>query len=196
APSARAANDHVVVAGLGAGIHTFDKADDVRSDPFMKDIDDGITTFIGAEWYFLGDLGLGLRDTTILSGRLGEEGGLRKTDTVEFNTFMLTINYMPLVIMDGYTRMGVLAGHGKATYKRTINYIIEESFEAAGSATMKGIYLDWGGDEFGARLGYNTLNTKLGRINMGGGSRLDVDISGSHWYFTLRMAFGPNTSFQ
>lgn len=187
APRAEAKNEHVVVAALGAGYHTFNKRDGVRKDPFYNDITGGLTSYVSADWFFADRFGLGLRDTTVLSGGLRDIGGVRTVDTINLNTFMVTANYFPVIFGDGYFRVGLLGGYGSATYRHDIDALTSSSYETSGTASMMGGYFDWGGDGFGAKLGYTTMNTDLDKLNQGG-TKLSVDGSGAHWFFSFRWA--------
>ena len=48
--------------------------------------------------------------------------------------------------------------------ERSLTFI-NLSFSSSGTATRLGIYVDWGGEDFGARFGANFLETDLGDTN-------------------------------
>ena len=79
----------------------------------------------------------------------------------------------------------LLAGIGTAEYEATRTFGSSSfSGTSTGPATLAGIYVDWGGDFFGARFGANVISTDLGDIN-----GLEVDASGTSLYFDFRWAF-------
>ncbi|MCZ6533454.1 MAG: hypothetical protein O7A08_10885, partial [SAR324 cluster bacterium] len=98
---------------------------------------------------------------------------------------IFTVNWVPLGA-DSYARLGLLAGVGNTTYEvpRTGTLLTNLSLSSSGSATLLGIYVDWGGEDFGARFGANFLETDLGDAN-----GFSADASGRSIYFDLRWAF-------
>lgn len=85
----------------------------------------------------------------------------------------------------GYTRLAVLAGAGTSEYEASQSFSGTTSSDTTtGTAFLGGAYVDWGGEDFGARFGLNVLSTQLDNLN--GAS---VDAGGTSVYFDLRWAF-------
>lgn len=116
------------------------------------------------------------------------------TTEVDVNTFLLTLHFLPFISDDGYARIGLLGGIGPSTYKFT--QTLSNSVDTSGSAVLGGVYIDWGGEDFGARLGINALTTDFDKLETpsivtpGATELREVDGSGTSFYFDLRWAFG------
>ncbi len=179
-----AENDQTVVIGYGSGLHTFSTTDDLRQNGFFIDSMAGASDLY-VEWYAFEEFGVGFR----LNG-LGVVETVSTLSTIEqrelsVGSSFITLNWVPVGASD-YTRFGLLAGFGNSEYKYTElkDYATVNSVSTEGPATLLGGYVDWGGEDFGARFSLNLLNTDLAEKN---GTK--VDASGSYWTFDLRWAF-------
>jgi hypothetical protein len=195
------ANDQEIVIGAGLGLYSFSKSDDFRagSGAFQDDADEissgGMFQLYG-EWYLFDDVGLGLRHISVAGGRTYSYLDAEQTDTASVTANLITVNWVPLGSED-YVRMGVLAGIGGARYEAktevdfasdTLGEDISESDSTSGTATLLGVYVDWGGESFGARFGLNALQTDLDTVELSG-QELNVDGTGTALYFDLRWAW-------
>jgi len=195
------ANDQEFVIGLGVGIHTFSETDDVRqgSGTFADNSDEitqaGMVQLYG-EWYLLNEVGFGLRFISLNGGRTYSSSVAELKQEVNINARFITVHWVPLGSED-YVRMGVMGGLGAASYEAKETFSdstgqfggdFEESESTTGSASLAGIYVDWGAEGFGARFGVNVISTNLDPIEIAG-EELEVDGSGAAWYFDLRWAF-------
>ncbi|MCZ6645122.1 MAG: hypothetical protein O7B79_02675 [SAR324 cluster bacterium] len=177
-------NDQTVVIGIGFGIHTFSETDDVRQNVFLIADDVAGMGQLYVEWYVFETIGFGIRSINLGVTETISFGTTIETELSVDNNFF-TVNWVPLGA-DSYARMGLLAGVGNSNYEvtQTVTPGGTSSISSSGSATLLGIYVDWGGEDFGARFGANFLETDLDDIN-----GLTVDASGRSIYFDLRWAF-------
>ncbi len=179
-----AENDQTAVFGLGFGPHRFSGSDDFRApqSPFVLEIDAAGMSQLYVEWYALGTIGIGARIIHLGVVEEVQTAGptLKKKVTVQNN--LLTLHWVPLGGRS-YARVGILVGAGSSNYKAS-----EDAFgfsgSASGSATLAGVYVDWGAEDFGGRFGVHVLETDLDSLN---GRR--VDASGTALYLDLRWAF-------
>jgi hypothetical protein len=184
------ANDQTVVIGAGLGIHTYSKADTIRQGvPGYGGADEIKQAGMGelfAEWYALGIVGFGVRGISLGTTRSYTSAGNQLDESVTVGLTFLTLNVI-VAGAESYTRLGLLGGIGSATYKvtATLNGTQLGSNSASGSATLAGTFLDWGGEDFGARFGVNAIQTSI--KDMTGGAK--VDGSGTSVYFDLRWAW-------
>ena len=182
---AHAQNDQTVVIGFGLGIHFFEAKDDVR-EGFFLDVDAaGMSEFL-VEWYLFDEIGIGARAINFgVKETATTFGGATAEMEIEISNFFFTLNWVPFGA-SGYTRMGLLAGVGSSEYEVTVTDFsgASSSDSSTGSASLAGIYVDWGGEGFGARFGGHIISTDLDRIN-----GATADGSGSSLYFDLRWAF-------
>ena len=184
APYARAENDQTVVIGIGGGGYTVEE-DEIHGDRTM------MLSHLYLEWYALGSLGFGLRRTVMLetgAPLLLVFGGI---EVFSAQSNMVTVNWIVLG-SQSYARLGLVAGAGNAKYEYDgvlLFGVVERHVKTSGSATLGGIFLDWGGDGFGARLGYDAVSTKLDDVDVPGVGMVKADASGSAAYLDLRWAF-------
>ncbi len=181
---AYAENDQTFVIGLGAGLHFFSTTDNARSNFILAPNVAGMSEFFG-EWYVFGELGIGVRFINFgVTETVTASGGSSET-TLDVNNVIFTVNWVPFGA-SGYTRMGLMAGAGPSDYELTQTNSAGASTtqSASGTAALAGIYVDWGGESFGARFGGNFIFTDLGDIN-----GAPADGSGTTIYFDLRWAF-------
>lgn len=183
-PEVTQANSQKVVLGFGLGGYTFSKVDDERQKVpilgFTEDMMSGLQSQLYVEWYALDSLGFGLRSVSMVTA----QAGTLFTRSVDISSTLITLNWVP-VGSDSYARLGVLAGVGGATYRVTLQAGSSSiNAETSGSASLLGAYLDWGGGDFGARLGVNSLKTKFDDLGTA-----QVDGSGRGAYLDLRWAW-------
>lgn len=200
AASPARANDQEFVVGAGLGGFNFSESDDFRqgSDEFngSDEIDAGVLFQLYGEWYLLDDIGFGLRLMSVTGARTYENQFAKLEDTANVQATLITVNWIPLGSED-YVRLGLMGGLGGASYeaKRTftdkegiLGGDSEDSESTSGTASLLGVYVDWGADGFGARFGVSQLYTDLDPIKSGG-EELAVDGTGTAWYFDLRWAW-------
>ncbi|MCH9045805.1 MAG: hypothetical protein IIA40_06835 [SAR324 cluster bacterium] len=115
---------------------------------------------------------------------------------VNVNSLFITLQFLPFISDDGYVRIGLLGGIGPSTYEisQTLTVgpsTISDSADTSGTAVLAGVYIDWGGEDFGARFGFNALTTDFDSLQIPGEpTAREVDGSGTSFYFDLRWAFG------
>ena len=103
---------------------------------------------------------------------------------------ILTVQYLPFISGDGYTRIGLMLGGGPMKYEFTQTAgVFSDSVDTSGTGTLLGLYIDWGGDVFGARFGVGQLDTSFDQLSDPNLGSLDVDGSGTNFYLDLRWAF-------
>lgn len=184
---AHAEEKQTFVIGLSSGFHSFDTVDDFRSSNMVID-DFAGSSGIFAEWYIFERLGVGVRTKNI---------GLTETVTacsltcssgsseIDITNIQVTLNYLPFISDSGYTRIGLNVGAGPSKYRIQSDYTTPSvSDSASGSAISAGIYFDWGGELFGARLAYESFSS-----NHGSASGYNLDASGTTTSLDLRWAF-------
>ena len=179
-------NDQNVVIGMSLfDSYTFKESDDVRSAVFT---DPGQAAYghIYVEWYGRNRVGIGYRLLVVVNE---EEVAGTDTGKLVFASEMLTLHYLPYISADKYSRIGVYGGYGSAEYTVT-DEVNDIEYTATGNATTYSIYLDWGSEDFGARLGVGTLTTELGEVKQDGVAIAGkADVSGNFGYLDLRWAF-------
>ena len=193
------ANDQEFVIGLGLGVHSFSQSDDVRKGSnYFGGTDEiksaGLVQLYG-EWYVFDDVGLGLRFISLSGGRTYSSASQQLDQTVTVGSTLITANWI-LLGSQNYTRLGLIGGLGSATYEVNEKFTdssgtfaeYDETASTDGTAALLGIYVDWGGEDFGARFGLNSLSTNLDKLKVQG-QELDVDGSGVSLYLDLRWAF-------
>jgi hypothetical protein len=136
------------------------------------------------EWYPLDRLGVGVR---LLNFTQTGSGGCSPAERNVRDT-MLTLQVLPYVSESQYWRLGTLVGAGPIHY-----HIGSDSyrFSASGTAVLGQGFIDWGGEEGGARFGVATLSAR-----MDGGTESGVrpkrhsdNPSGEYVFLDLRWAF-------
>ena len=189
APQARADNDQTVVLGAGIGIHEYSKVDAAREGDSSVGIDD--VTHAGMsqlylEWYALGNVGFGIRTIGLGATRTTTILGVEIEEKYETSIPLITIQWVPIGATS-YTRFGLIAGAGSADHSYTVTVGGSPSeVTASGSATLAGAFLDWGGEDFGARFGVHSIDTDLGNYK---DTTEPAEASGVAWYFDIRWAW-------
>ena len=188
-------NDQTVVVGMGVGIHTYAGSDDIRRGLPQFGGSDAITNAGMAEvfvdWFALGTLGVGLRDRYMSTSRMYSGSGTTIHQTVDVDMGFVTVTWVPLGATS-YARLGIMGGVGNAQYTASQTATGQPDTRASthGSADLLGIYLDWGGEGFGARVGFDSVRTSLADLVFPGSAvRNKVDASGNTAYFDLRWAW-------
>jgi len=182
-----------VVIGAGFGSHAFTPSHHTETVAGNFNVSAALMTQAYAEWYVFSTLGFGLRFVSFGAGQTSSGSVTVGSTTasasnnvdVAVSNFLATVNWIPLGA-EGYARLGVLAGLGVSEYSLTASStgLPSDSVKLSGTAVLAGAYVDWGGDEFGARFGIQQLTTNLGES---GGKK--VDASGREFYLDLRWAF-------
>ena len=180
-------NQNVVIGASIIGILM--PGEDDFADRFSLQL--GITGLqqLYAEWYVLGRLGVGYRYLGTGITETYSTFGLEEKREIKSTSHLATANYLLYISTGQYTRLGVLGGIGTTnyTYTETINGISTQA-DTSGPTTLGQAYIDWGGEDFGARFGIGMLQTKLEEVKFQGIPH-QADLSGNHWYFDLRWAF-------
>jgi len=185
APASEAAeNSQAVAVGVGLGRFAYEGVDDFRaavpSLGLNKNMMGAVYSQVYLEWFPLGEFGFGARQM----GSSYAQAGPKYTRLVEVRSTLLTAQWIPLGA-EHYARLGLLAGAGRSEY--TLSQDSDQTLAnvtAVGGAHLVGVYLDWGGESFGARIGVNALKTRLDKINSN-----FVDGSGQGGYLDLRWAW-------
>ena len=195
-PFTLSANDQDVVIGLDVGGGSFSTIDETRKDgvacSICSDLTSVTTLNLYAEWYLFDSIVIGYRGSSASGGWELFASNVKVTHKWTSTTSFLTGNWIFWGETE-YTRAGVIIGAGssKYEYKATIEVgsdTAEEPYTTSGSASMFGIFLDWGGESFGARLGYDSIATTLDPLVIGSKS-YNVDGSYSGGYLGLRWAW-------
>ncbi len=150
------------------------------------------------EYYLSENFGLGFKTNSIVFSRTNSNDATQKQDFTVVHTHIIGNFWFPLSTRNhGYTHFGLTGGIGSSTYKVSVKQNDEETavWEATGPSTSLGAFFDWGGDVFGARLGYNVITTNFDKLKqtetqgIANNSELDVDGSGSNINVSIRWAF-------
>ncbi len=159
------------------------------------------------EWYPIGVLGVGIRSATVTF--FGEEGSKQGTTRVYYfeedlrvSAIMPTLNLIVFYSAEKYSRLGFVGGYGIATYSynlevkdsesRSFYYDKSHDEDGSGSASLLGVYFDWGGDIFGMRIGFDTHDYRFSEFSVEdipNSDEINVSGSGSAFYFNLRWAW-------
>lgn len=196
--SAKAANDQEKVFGIGLGYHRFTESDDTRKGTEeFEDADEKNGTLslkYFFEWYALGNIGIGLQNELQSTSRTYSfEDGSELKHTWTITHLFVTLNVIPIGGTSS-TRLGLFAGQGISWYGLTEELSGTEDYsdysksaDVSGSATILGIYFDWGGEAFGMRIGYRDLTTSYPDMKIND-NKYEVSASGNAFYFTFRWA--------
>ena len=76
----------------------------------------------------------------------------------------------------------------ETTYNDGTKESTDETYSQSGTVGLLGLYMDWGEDGFGARVGANYLSTQYNDLDING-SKYEIDASGVDLYINLRVAF-------
>lgn len=169
----RAENNQRVVIGGGGGVYDFNK----------EELNDLTNLLYGSEffeWYVFDEIGIGIRSHKFYKTDSSDSGE-------EF--IMANVNLAVTWVMFGSTsdlRMAVYAGYGPggASYK---NEAAQIDVTATGNTNSYGLFFDWGGGTWGARLGFHQVFASLDYED--GPITGTIDGSGSSYAFAVRLAF-------
>lgn len=181
------------IIGFGIGGHDFSSEEDEyrKRDP---EIENGLNLNFFLEYYLTENIGIGFK-TFVLSAI--REGTNYEQDLSISNSFFTVSLWFPLSTKNkGYSHFGLIAGSGNSQYKveiknKNTDKLVEE-WKAEGSASLMGVFFDWGGEIFGARIGYNVIQTDLGKMSRqdeNSSAKFKVDGSGSGMVFDFRWAW-------
>jgi len=185
------------IIGAGLAFQYFSQEDDFRKASGLFGDSDKIEGVTGAQLY--GELLL--NDTFALELPVGVgigykfqmmAGGVEYTTTlsntiekkIEITNHIAYMNlYIPLDA-DKYWVLGGTAGVGYSGYEISWTYsssaYTDTSDTASGFVIPLGVFLDWGADGIGGRLGYNYVLSKYSDIDgstpKGGGSQFYIDL--------------------
>lgn len=208
------AESQTLVIGGGFSVippFIFTSTDDTRGDTstlnssnYNPSVSVGVMGHLYAEFYLLDRLAIGYRYASLGASRKetttyysGETEEKVETETWDITHQFLTLNLV-LTNPDNYARLGVIGGYGDSTYslehdteitnRTTPDEKENKSYSQDGTATLIGIYADWGADGFGARAGLNAISTNYDSLDIEG-TKYEIDASGIQIYFDLRWAF-------
>ncbi len=168
-PAAIAQNNQTFVIGFGIGAYTYE-------DNNLKNTED---TYYGSEfleWYLFGEVGLGLR-----THKLYKTGSSDSDEEILMANLNYTVNWVFLGTNEDF-RMTFYAGYGPGW----ISYSNEKAnidITETANTSSGGIFLDWGGKTWGARLGFHIVSASFeykedavsGTVN-GSGSSVDIGV--------------------
>ena len=170
------------------GIHNFDDPDPARAQYFslLGNIA-GIQQFY-AEFYG-GRMGLGYRYQHVGKSEKASVGGVPTRDSeLAITAHLLTVQAQPWISDGGYARLVLAIGGGPSHYRIVDRLGADQTFATDGTAVFYGLHLDWGGEGFGARLGWSHLCTRYADMNFGA-TKVKADGSGGQTTLDLRWAF-------
>ena len=140
------------------------------------------------EWYLFDSIGVGLRSVDLQTPEYSTYGsGEKKSSYVPLsvNASLVTFNWIFYGEND-YSRFGLTLGVGSSSIKK-ISFD-GTGCENKGSASLGGLFFDWGADGFGARLGVDGVTNNLDEYKCYNNNK-NISGAGSSSYFGLRWAF-------
>ena len=186
---AEAAEDQSAVIGITlVGFHKFDETDQVRAQSFglIRDVA-GVGHLFAEKWF--GRLGFGYRYQQVSKGERTAVNGVTTKDVeIDITNHLVTAQFISWISDGAYTRLAFIMGGGPSTYVLNDKLASPQKYSTSGPITLYGLYLDWGGEGLGARLGWNHLGTDYKRMPYQG-SKLWAEGSGGQSYLDLRWAF-------
>jgi len=184
-------NDQTYVIGFGFGgadyQATAESESGEKEDLFNFKPTVGINVHF--EWYLFDSIGLGLRSVDIQSPEVASYGsGEKKSSYVPLsvNASLVTFNWIFYGEND-YSRFGLTLGVGSSSIKRS--FYDGTGCENNGSASLGGLFFDWGADGFGARLGVDGVTNNLDEYKCGSNNKKNISGAGSSSYLGFRWAF-------
>ena len=214
-------NTQNLVIGLGMGHFAYSSVDypherqiytEDSSSTTRGEVQGGYQGQFYIEWYLFGNLGIGFRQLSTFNLTFPipifeSIVGNHFEDKITINSRLITLQWIFLG-SKSYARLGGIVGSGTTNYKWETSCsgtslgrsceergILNQNRAATGNAQLTGLFLDWGGDDFGARLGYNQLKTdsfsELKNEDSSGNITTisDLDGSGSGYYLDFRWAW-------
>ncbi|MDH5753065.1 MAG: hypothetical protein OEZ59_11710, partial [Deltaproteobacteria bacterium] len=109
----------------------------------------------------------------------------------ETRNLFLAVQALPIVSASGYSRMGLVLGVGRTAYQLARkDYASPEVTRAntSGPALLLESYIDWGGEDFGARIAYSEIRSRLNKTAVDTFTRTP-DASAHMVQLMLRWAF-------
>lgn len=168
-----AANNQTVVIGFGMGPFDF-KDDDLGK------IDNILYGSEYAEWYLLDEIGLGIR-----THKFYKTGSSDSSEELLMANVNLTLTWI-LFGSSSEFRMAAYIGYGPGgvSYKNS-----SAGIDVTASADTKsgGLFMDWGGETWGARLGYHMVAASFDFEE--GPVSGTIDGSGNSFDLGFRIAF-------
>ncbi len=118
---------------------------------------------------------------------------------IDVSHLLLTGQFWYPISASGSIHVGGLLGAGTTNYKSTFVWFVndrpgdephgETSFTSSGSSIIYGAFLDLGGDGFGARFGWQSIDTSMDDFKgVWDTAYAKADASGSVFYLDLRFA--------
>ena len=141
------------------------------------------------EWYLFDSIGVGLRTLGIQTPEVASYGmGEKQSSYVPLlvNAQLVTFNWIFYGEND-YSRLGLTLGYGSSSINQ--NFYDGTGCENKGSASLGGLFFDWGADGFGARLGVDGVTNNLDEYKCGSNNKKNISGAGSSSYLGLRWAF-------
>ncbi len=169
---ASAENNQTVVLGFGLGSFSFQEQE-------LNDIESVIYGSEFLEWYVLDEIGIAIRNHKFY-----------KSDSSEDDEFLLTHIHLAITWVfwgsssDLRTAAYIGYGPGNLTYSSEEEQLdITEQVNTASG----GVFLDWGGETFGVRLGVHMISGSFDYEE--GSSSGTIDGSATSFDVGLRLAF-------
>ena len=183
------------IIGFGLGKHQYDDTDAARANKLTNPDQSAPAFDLYFEWYPATRLGIGLRAMESLEAHSqAQPSGYTLHTVADTGTLAVTLNLIPWISDSGYSRFGFIAGVGRTGYAFNASlegpdgYSVQsDSWSTSGPSQLYQIYLDWGGDVFGARIGIGKLKTDLDPLN-DGTNFYDADASGNQFLLEFRWA--------
>ncbi len=169
-----AANNQKFVIGFGIGSYDFNEAD-------LDDIDNILYGSEFLEWYIFDEIGIGLRSHKFY-----------KTGSNESNKefIMATANLSIIWVFYGSSddlRASAYIGYGPGGVSYSDDEKGLDISETTNDTSSGGVFLDWGGDKWGVRIGYHVISASFEYENNSTSGKIDG--SGNSCDLGIRLAF-------
>ncbi len=173
APAALAKNSQTFVIGFGLGSYNYNDEDFEE----MENIIYG-SEFI--EWYLFDEIGLGIR-----THKFYKTGSSDSDEELLMANMNLTVNWVFLGSEDDF-RLAIYVGYGPGVVEYSNEKANLEISETA-TTSSGGLFLDWGGETFGIRLGAHVVSAGFDYEEDSASGTIDG--SGSSVDLGVRLAF-------
>ncbi|NQU63017.1 MAG: hypothetical protein HQ517_01855 [SAR324 cluster bacterium] len=170
-------NQTVVIGGSIGSYHFYEEG--------LNEIDSLIYGSEFLEWYLFDDIGIGIR-----SHKFYQTGSSESNEEFLMVNINLAVTWVFLGSSDDF-RMAVYGGYGPGEV--STNSVVQTNGEgqtdvtAKANTTSAGIFLDWGGDTWGVRVGYHLVSAHFDY--QGGPDSGTIDGSGNSFDLGIRLAF-------
>ena len=170
---ALAKNNQTLAIGGGVGSYNFNDED-------LNQINKLLYGSEFLEWYVWDDIGIGVR-----SHKFYKTDSSAKSEEFLMATVNLSLTWVFLGSSDDF-RMAVYAGYGPGGVSYS-NEAQQSDITATADTSSVGIFLDWGSERWGARVGYHLVSASFDYQQ--GSESGTIDGSGNSFDFGIRLAF-------